>query len=114
MADLVRKAPARACYSLVSPVYSDVELLSNAQRQKLCEMTYHASVELRSLARGGACEQAADLADAFHNLPNDLWRSSFSLEDFRDRCLKPFQSKYPRQGLWDYVDWVNEVIGMRD
>lgn len=114
MADLVRTAPPHVSYSLFAPVYCEVELLSNAQLRKLCEMVHHSFVELRHLARSGECEQAEHLADAFHNLPNDVWRSPFSLRGFRDRRLEPFQKKYPRQGQWDYVARVNEIIAMRD
>lgn len=46
--------------------------LTDAQRRKLCEMMYAAFVEMRMLGWEGKSEQAADLADAFHNLPKWL------------------------------------------
>ncbi|WP_395741794.1 hypothetical protein [Prosthecobacter sp.] len=92
----------------------DAKPLTDAQRQALCQIMYRAFLEIRSLGSSGT-EQAAGLADAFHNLPNDLWRDDFSLTFFRDAFVGNYQAKYPRSGgVFDYVAMVNEIIAMED
>ena len=92
----------------------DAKPLTDAQRRKLCEMMYHAFVDLRLLGWAGKPEQAADLADAFHNLPNDIWHDDFDLEFFRDSFVGVYQRKYPEGQIRDYVSMVDEIIAMRD
>lgn len=90
----------------------DAKPLTEAQRRALCQMIHSAFLEIRSLGLSGT-EQAARLADAFHNLPNDLWWDKFSLTYFRDVFLSAYQAKYPRSGdSNDYVAMVNEIIAM--
>ena len=92
----------------------DAKPLTDAQRQALCRMMHAAFVEIRSLGATKTA-QAADLADAFHNLPNDLWWDEFSLVFFRDAFLGPYHTKYPRSGgFFDYMSMVNEIIAMDD
>jgi hypothetical protein len=85
--------------------------IMDAQRRRLSELIGFALMEIRLLGWAGNAQQAADLADAFHNLPKDMWKEDFSLEFFRDAFLKVYQDKYPvRQGR-DYVALVNELLG---
>lgn len=77
-------------------------------------MLHHALVEMRLLGWAGKAEQAADLADAFHNLPMDMWSADFSLQFFRDAFLAVYQKKYPERGGRDYVAMLNEIIAMKD
>jgi hypothetical protein len=95
-------------------MHPDAKVLSEAQRQKLCEMIHHAFIELRLLGRAGKSEQAAHLADAFHNLPADLWKDDFSLQFFRDSFLGVYQRKYREGRVRDYVAMVDEIIAMKD
>jgi hypothetical protein len=85
---------------------------SDAQRDKLCEMMYFAFLEIRALGWAGKSEQAADLADAFHNLPKEMWTKNFSLEFFRDSFLTVYQKKYPERENRNYVAMLNEIILM--
>lgn len=79
-----------------------------------------AEEEVICLSRDASGLQASDgrpapgaLADAFHNLPNDLWWDESSLTFFRDAYLSVYQTKYPRNGgFLDYVAMVNAVIAM--
>jgi len=86
--------------------------ITDSHREKLCEMIYFAFVEIRQLGSTGKAEQAADLADAFHNLPRSMWQEDFSLEYFRDAFLAPYQTKYPEERAWDYVARVQEILAM--
>ena len=60
------------------------------------------------LPSAGKSEQAADLADAFHNLPKDIWNETFSLE-IRDNFLSVYEQKYPEGRVRDYISAVNEI-----
>lgn len=86
--------------------------LSDAQRDKLCEMMYFAFLEIRLLAQTGKATQAGDLADAFHNLPKEMWSEGFSLEDFREDFLVGYQIKYPEQITRNYVALLDTVIAI--
>lgn len=95
-------------------MHTDAKLPTDAQRQKLCEMMYQAFLEIRLLGGSGKAEQAGDLADAFHNLPRDMWCDDFSLQFFRDSFLGVYQKKYPVRMVRDYVKMVDEIIAMKD
>lgn len=58
----------------------------------------------------GKPAQAADLADAFHNLFEDMWREDFSLEFFRNAFLKDYQQKYPEATVVNYVAAIEEML----
>jgi len=47
--------------------------LTEQQRQKLCEIMQHAFVEARLLGWDNKAQQVADLAEAFHNLPREIY-----------------------------------------
>lgn len=95
-------------------MHPDAKLPTDSQRRKLCEMMHHAFIEMRLLGWGGKSEQAADLADAFHNLPRDIWHDEFSLQFFRDSFVAVYQRKYPEGRSRDYVAMVDEIIAMKD
>jgi aminoglycoside phosphotransferase len=65
---------------------------------------------MRLLGWAGKAQQAADLADAFHNLPTGMWQVDFNLQLFRDAFLVPYQQKYPQGRARDYVAMVDEII----
>jgi hypothetical protein len=95
-------------------MHADAKPLTDAQRRRLCEMMHYAFVEMRLLGWGGKAEQAAELADAFHNLPVDMWRDDFSFQFFRDSFLGVYQRKYPEGRVRDYVAMVDEIAASRD
>ena len=84
--------------------------ITDAHRKKLSEMMHWAFVEIRLLGSTGKAEQAADLADAFHNLPKEMWKREFSLEYFRDAFLVDYQEKYPDDRIRDYIAMVNRIL----
>jgi hypothetical protein len=86
--------------------------ITDAQRKKLCELIYSALLEIRQLGWDGKSGQAADLADAFHNLPREMWKDDFSLEQFRDLFLKDYQASYPKERIRNYLKQVDQIIAM--
>ena len=86
----------------------DARLLTERERQELCKMLFNALLEIRMLGNEGKAEQAADVADAFHNLPIYLWSDKFSLNFFRN-FLEEYQQKYQEVGCYNYVKMLDEV-----
>jgi hypothetical protein len=86
----------------------DARLLTERERQELCKMLFRALPEIRVLGSQGKAQQAADLADAFHNLPVYLWSDEFSLSFFR-HFLEVYQQMYPERGSFDYVKMLDEI-----
>jgi hypothetical protein len=78
------------------------------QRQGLCEMIAAAFVEIRLLGWDGKAAQAADLADAFHNVPREMYglgtwsRSLFraGLEGYQQKYHVPGQSSHRNYATW--------------
>lgn len=86
----------------------DARLLTERERQELCKILFNALLEIRALGNEGKAEQAADVADAFHNLPIYLWSDKFSLSFFR-RFLEEYQQKYQNVGRYNYVRMLDEI-----
>jgi hypothetical protein len=82
---------------------------NEAQQKKLCDMLHYALVDIRNLAGGGHAEQASDLADAFHNLPHEIWCDFFSISFFRDAFLSHYYRKWPDRIFRDYMGLLEEV-----
>ena len=90
-------------------MHPDSKLPNDAQRRKLCEMLHHALVDIRNLAGAGHSQQASDLADAFHNLPHEIWCDYFSLTFFREAFLDPHYQRWPQVSFRDYRLLLSEV-----
>ena len=89
-------------------MHPDSKVLNEEQQKKLCDMLHHALVDIRTLARNHG-EQAADLADVFHNLPQEIWRDYFSISYFRQAFLVPYYRKWPDRRPRDYIALLDEV-----
>lgn len=82
------------------------------QRELLNQMLYHVMVEIRILCWGGHMEQAAALADAFHNLPCVMYSEQFSFPQFRCE-LESYQNRYPPpeyQRGPNYIEMLDKVL----
>jgi len=97
--------------SYLSGKYGDLKMPTEEQRQKLCEMLHRALLEIRILGWQGKSQQAADLADAFHNLPLQLWSEEFSFKFFRI-FLESYQEKYPTEMKFNYLAMLNEIMNV--
>ncbi len=87
----------------------DAKMPNEAQRKKLCEMLHLALVDLRMLAGSGKNEQAHDLADAFHNLPHEMWQDYFRISFFREAFLAPYSSKWGDMNSRLYLSMLEDV-----
>lgn len=81
------------------------------QQRLLCEMLHRALLEVRILGWEGKASQAADLADAFHELPIYMISQDFSWEIFRT-YLETYQRKYPRlpDSEFDYLALLEKIM----
>jgi hypothetical protein len=89
--------------------FPDSRLLTDNEREALCRMLHFALCEVRLLGLAGKAQQASDLADAFHCLPDLLWSRNFSLGFFR-KFLEGYQSLYPERGGFDYVKMLDNTL----
>ncbi len=78
----------------------------------LCDMIHAAFVELRALGWAGEAKQAEDLADAFHNIPKEMYGwGMFSWDAFRG-MLAHYQRKWRGEGRPtgpDYLRMLDRV-----
>ena len=83
---------------------------NDEQKQALGKMLHCALLEIRVLGWENKAQQAADLADAFHNLPIFMYSSEFDWSFFR-YFIQTYQSKYPRPegSHFDYVTDLNKI-----
>ena len=88
-------------------MHPDSKLPSQSQQMRLCDMLHHALVNIRMLAGSGCGEQASDLADAFHNLPHEIWCDYFSVSYFRDAFLMAYISKWNDGRI--YLEMLDEI-----
>lgn len=94
----------------------DFKPVTPRQRELLTQMLYSTLVEIRHLCWENKMEQAAALADAFHNLPSGIYADNFSFPRFKGE-LESYQSKYrpPDYGKgFDYTDMLEKVMRGED
>ena len=89
---------------------NDDPLPTEQQRELLCDMIHAAFIELRLLGWAGEAAAAADLADAFHNIPKEM----FGWGTFRWDAFRGMLNHY--QGKWrnklsgrDYVEMLEQI-----
>jgi hypothetical protein len=70
-------------------------------------MLYRAFLQIRMMGWAGKAEQAAELADLFHNLPQEMWRDYFSVSFLR-RSLLEYQSRHSC-GVQTFLNLLDEV-----
>ena len=80
------------------------------ERKHLARLMYLAFLDVRILARAGRNEQAKDLAEAFHNIPQMMHTADFSFRVFHD-FLKRYQNKYAGQLQFDYLEEWDKMNG---
>ena len=90
----------------------NVRSLTDRQIRLFGEMLAAALRDIRHLGWEGKSEQAAALADAFHNLPAMMYTNKFSFVWFRG-SLEHYHDQYPynrSESLNDYLVLLEKVI----
>jgi len=93
--------------------FADAKLLTEGQREAMARLAYLAFLEIRILGREGKAAQAADLADAFHNLPLLLWRPEFSMTCQR-AAFSRYHAKYGVRDGFDYLAELDTIIKVKE
>lgn len=88
-------------------------LPTEEQRIKLHELVAAAFIEIRLLGWAGESEQVADLADAFHNIPREIYGWGGWNIDITRGMLQSYQDKYHAEsysGKTNYVSLFNAIF----
>ena len=92
---------------------SDDPLPTDEQRVRLHDMVAMAFVEIRLLGWAGRAEQASDLADAFHNIPREIYGWGRWSIGITRGMLQSYQDKYHNEdysGRTNYVGIFNSIF----
>jgi hypothetical protein len=84
---------------------TDQTLPTEEQRKELCELLHWAFVEIRLVD----VAQAHDLADTFHNLPNEMYGSGRWNLALTRGLMQRYQEKY-RGKTYDYVAAFDKIF----
>lgn len=85
--------------------YSDSRILTEQERQSLGQLLYYALLDIRILGWEGKAEQAADIADTFHNMVNLLWSDRFSFSGLQ-LYVEAYEEKY---GITKYSQHLEQL-----
>ena len=83
------------------------DLPTHEQQRGLCSVVARALVEIRSLARESGNRQIEELADAFHNMPRDMFEQGAWNHEFARGALLDYGNRYKRSG---YVSEFDQVM----
>jgi hypothetical protein len=82
-------------------------LPNKEQRKGLCDLIYCAFTDIRAYARSGKSMEAAELADIFHNIPQEMYGYGlWDLPSFLE-SLQDYQEKY---GGTNYVAYLDKIF----
>ncbi|MEM7791654.1 MAG: hypothetical protein AAF546_09660 [Verrucomicrobiota bacterium] len=88
-------------------------LPTEEQRIKLHGLVAAAFIEIRLLGWAGESEQIADLADAFHNIPREIYGWGGWNVDITRAMLQSYQDKYHAKsysGTTNYVSLFDTIF----
>lgn len=88
-------------------------LPTEAQRIKLHDLVATAFIEIRILGWAGRATQAAELANAFHNLPREIYGWGIWNVRMTRRTFQRYQDKYHGKayvGKTDYVAKFDTIL----
>ena len=89
-------------------MFEDSRPLTETERLGLCHMLSMAMLEIRLFGYEGKAEQAAYLADAFHNVPIHLFGETFSFRYFR-LCMYDSRQRRTEPGF-DYLEMLDKLL----
>lgn len=92
---------------------SDDPLPTDKQRIRLHDMVAMAFVEIRLLGWGGRAQQASDLANAFHNIPREIYGWGLWSIGITRGMLQEYQDKYhhePYPGRTNYTGIFDSIF----
>lgn len=90
-------------------IVRDPTMPTEAQRRQLCDLMHRAFVALRSLGYGEKHEAVAELADVFHNLPQEMYREEAWDWNLLEAGLRSFEEKYPDDKVFPFAAMLRDI-----
>jgi hypothetical protein len=90
-------------------VVPDRTMPTENQRRALCDLMFRAFVALRFLGYDKKHEVVAHLADAFHNLPHEMFCEETWDWNLLEAELRAFESKHPDDKVFAFSAMLREV-----
>ncbi|MDB6125947.1 MAG: hypothetical protein JWQ71_4940 [Pedosphaera sp.] len=91
----------------------DSQRLTDQERRGLCEVLYHAFIELRGMGSPERAHQASKLAYALHNLPHLLFAEEFAWEKV-EGPLRFYQSQFYESEATRGYDYLRMIAQIRN
>lgn len=85
------------------------DLPTTQQIQGLCELMSYAFGAIRFLGRTGAHEAAADLADALHNMPVEMFQDGVWDWGVAETELKQFESQHIGNHVYPFSEMLHNI-----
>ena len=82
---------------------------TESQRRALCDLMHRAFVALRLLGYDKKHDVVADLADAFHNLPHEMYCEQTWDSNLLEEELRTFEAKHPEDKVYAFSEMVREI-----
>ena len=90
-------------------IVRDPTMPTEGQRRQLCDLMHRAFVALRNLGYGGKHEAIAELADVFHNLPQEMFREEVWDWNLLEAGLRSFEEKFPDDKIFPFAAMLRDI-----
>jgi hypothetical protein len=79
------------------------------QRREICELLHHVLVDIREYSYEGRYLEAAELADIFHNIPNEMYGDG--LWDL-SALIERLETNHKKYGRRNYISHISRIFGL--
>lgn len=90
-------------------IVRDSTMPTEGQRRQLCDLMHRAFVALRNLGYGEKHEAVAELADVFHNLPQEMFREEIWDWNLLEAGLRDFEEKFPDDKIYPFATMLRDI-----
>ena len=90
-------------------IIPDRTMPTEEQKRALCGLMHRAFVTLRNLGYAKKPDAIADLADVFHNLPDEMFREEAWDWNQFEAALLDFEEKYPEDKIYPFAALLREI-----
>jgi hypothetical protein len=90
-------------------VIPDRTMPTENQKRELCGLMHRAFVTLRNLGCAKKHDAVAELADVFHNLPDEMFREEAWDWNGFEAALQDFEEKYPEDKFYPFAARLREI-----
>jgi len=90
-------------------IIPDRTMPTEEQKRELCGLMHRAFVTLRNLGYAKKHDAIADLAEVFHNLPDEMFREETWDWNLFEAALLDFEGKYPEDKIYPFAALLREI-----